>query len=317
MYTGLGGYYLPGQPEFEVLDSAARSGNSSFRRRWKHSRARRRGLFPLFISGYTGRITRRSRAWQRNHVSTYPSAVQIQTGLGIGLEPGATDQQDAVDASWVWAMRPSANMVAAGMGVDCTDLVLADKRIALAPHDETLPGSGLEIKAGTLAGAKWEFHAFSGPQRFLTITNEQTAILGLGPGWRTDHDEPPWRVEIDGDPPIVATWGRRRGRGAANSRLNAAQGVERRPPLAVGYGWVCFGSRFSGSGGRRWSDAAGLGRLSPPHFRRSSLLPQEASRRDFDADVMERSDRTEVHQRAAARTPGDLREEPSCPHRRR
>ena len=233
VYTGLGGYYLPGQPEFEALDSAARKGNASLA-----AGGNIPGLisdvFPLYVSGYTGRI-REIRAWQRNHVSTYPSAVQIQTGLGIGIEPGANEQQGAVDAAWVWAMRQSANMVAAGLGIDCTDLVLADKRIALAPHDEKLPGSGLMVKAGTVAGAQWEFAAFGGKRKFLTITNEQTAMLGLGPGWRANHEEPPWRVEIDGDPPIVATFGWPDGvePGAANSRLNAARAMNVIPRLVA------------------------------------------------------------------------------------
>ena len=233
VYTGLGGYYMPGQPEFETLDSAAREGKASFA-----AGGNIPGLisdvFPLFVSGYTGRI-REIRAWQRNHVSTYPSAVQIQTGLGIGLEPGATEQQDAVDASWVWAMRQSANMVADGLGINCTDLVLADKRVALASHDEELPGSGLLVKAGTVAGAQWEFTAFCGTRKFLTITNEQTAILGLGPGWRANHDDPAWRVEIDGDPPIVATFGWPNGvePGAANSQLNAARAMNVIPRLVA------------------------------------------------------------------------------------
>jgi 4-hydroxy-tetrahydrodipicolinate reductase len=233
VYTGLGGYYLPGQPEFETLDAAGRDGNASLA-----AGGNIPGLisdvFPLFLSGYTGRI-REIRAWQRNHVSTYPSAVQIQTGLGIGIEPGANQQQDAVDGAWVWAMRQSANMVAAGLGIECTDLVLADKRIALAPQDETLPGSGLVVKTGTVAGAQWEFAAYAGSRKFMTITNEQTAILGLGPGWRENHDEPAWKVEIDGDPPIVATFGWPEGvePGAANSRLNSARAMNIIPRLVA------------------------------------------------------------------------------------
>jgi 4-hydroxy-tetrahydrodipicolinate reductase len=233
VYTGLGGYYLPGQPEFDTLDAAGREGKASLA-----AGGNIPGLisdvFPLFVSGYTGQI-QEIRVWQRNHVSTYPSAVQIQTGLGIGLEPGANEQQAAVDGAWVWAMRQSANMVAAGLGFECTDLMLTDKRIALAKHDEELIGSGLIVKAGTVAGAQWEFAAYSGSKKFLTITNEQTAVLGLGPGWRDNHEEPAWRVEIDGDPPVVATFGWPRGvePGAANSRLNAARAMNVIPRLVA------------------------------------------------------------------------------------
>jgi 4-hydroxy-tetrahydrodipicolinate reductase len=233
VYTGMGGYYLPGQPEFETLDAAGREGNASLA-----AGGNIPGLisdvFPLFVSGYTGRI-REIRVWQRNHVSTYPSGTQIQTGLGIGLPPTAESDQSAVDAGWVWAMRQSANLVAAGLGIECTDLVLADKRIALAPEDTVLPGSGLLVAKGTVAGAQWKFVASSGGREFLTITNEQTAVLGLGPGWRANHDEPPWRVEIDGEPPIVATFGWPDGvePGAANSLLNAARAMNIVPRLVA------------------------------------------------------------------------------------
>jgi 2,4-diaminopentanoate dehydrogenase len=233
VYTGMGGYYLPGQPEFERLDAAGKAGGASFA-----AGGNIPGLisdvFPLFVSGYTGRI-RAIRAWQRNHVSTYPSAVQIQTGLGIGVPPGEDEQQAAVDNGWVWAMRQSANMVAAGLGVECTDLVLAGKRIALAEEDVVLPRSGLLVEAGTVAGAQWTFVASAGDREFLTITNEQTAVLGLGPGWRENHDEPPWRVEIDGEPPIVATLGWPDGvePGAANSLLNVSRAMNTIPRLVA------------------------------------------------------------------------------------
>jgi hypothetical protein len=233
VYTGMGGYYLPGQPEFDVLDAAAKEGEASFA-----AGGNIPGLisdvFPLFLSGYTGRI-RTIRAWQRNHVSSYPSAEQIQTGLGIGATPGDDERQAAVDGGWVWAMRQSASMVAAGLGIECTDLVLADKRIALADEDVVLPGSGLLVEAGTVAGAQWTFVATSGDREFLTITNEQTAVLGLGPGWRENHDEPPWRVEIDGEPPIVATFGWPDGveAGAANSLLNVSRAMNTIPRLVA------------------------------------------------------------------------------------
>ena len=231
VYTGLGGYFLPGQPEFDELDAAGKEGNASFA-----AGGNIPGLisdvFPLFLSGYTARI-RAIRVWQRNHVSSYPSAEQITTGLGIGLAPAAEEQAAVVDGAWVWAMRQSANMVATALGIECSDLVLAQKRIALAEADIVLSGSGLLVKEGTVAGAQWTFVAHSGDWPFLTIINEQTAVLGLGPGWRENHDEPPWRVEIDGEPPIVATFGWPDGveAGAANSLLNVSRAMNTIPRL--------------------------------------------------------------------------------------
>jgi hypothetical protein len=233
VYTGLGGYFLPGQPEFDQLQAAGEAGGASLA-----AGGNIPGLisdvFPLFLSGYTGRI-RAIRAWQRNHVSSYPSAVQIQTGLGIGVAPAATQQQEIIDNAWVWALGQSANMVATALGITCTNVVLADKRIALAEADAVLEGSGYLVRKGTVAGAQWTVVAYSGEQPFLTITNEQTAVLGLGPGWRADHEQPPWTVEIDGEPPIVATFGWPDGvePGAANSLLNTARAMNVIPRLVA------------------------------------------------------------------------------------
>ena len=140
VYTGLGGYYLPGLPEFEPLDAAGRAGNASFT-----AGGNIPGLisdvFPLFLTGYTGRI-RSIRAWQRNDVSTYESGAQIQS-LGIGKSPDDDPEiAEMIDVGFGAAMRQSANMIADGMGIECTDLVLAEKRVALASDDIVLAGFG-------------------------------------------------------------------------------------------------------------------------------------------------------------------------------
>lgn len=233
VYTGMGGYFLPGQPEYERLHAAGLKGGASLA-----AGGNIPGLIsdvlPLFLSGYTGRITH-IRAWQRNHVETYPSSAQLEQGLGIGLPPGSKENQAAVDGGWVWAMRQSANMIATAMGFECTGPVLSDKRVALAPQDVTLPTSGLRIRKGHLAGVAWTFTGYAGDHAFLTITNEQTALPGLGPGWREDHDVPPWRVEIDGMPPIVATFGWPPGvaPATANALLNAARAMNTIPRLVA------------------------------------------------------------------------------------
>jgi 4-hydroxy-tetrahydrodipicolinate reductase len=233
VYTGMGGYFLPGQPEYDALQSAGLKGNASFA-----AGGNIPGLisdvFPLFLSGYTGRI-RHVRAWQRNHVETYPSAAQLEQGLGIGLPPGSNEAEEMVDGGWVWAMRQSANMIATAMGFECTDLLLSEKRVALAPHAVTLPTSGLHIAAGHVAALQWTFSGFAGDHEFLTITNEQSAMLGLGPGWRENHEEPPWRVEIDGSPPIVATFGWPDGvaPATANALLNTARAMNTIPRLVA------------------------------------------------------------------------------------
>lgn len=233
VYTGLGGYYLPGLPEFEPLDAAGRAGNASFT-----AGGNIPGLisdvFPLFLTGYTGRI-RSIRAWQRNDVSTYESGPQIQS-LGIGKAP-ADDPEIAemIDVGFGAAMRQSATMIADGIGIECTDLVLADKRIALAPDDIVLSGSGLVVKAGTVAGIEWTFVARAGDRPFYTVSNEQTAALGLGPGWRETFEDPPWRVAIDGEPSLVATMGWPEGAppGKSTQLLNVSRAMNTIPRLVA------------------------------------------------------------------------------------
>jgi 4-hydroxy-tetrahydrodipicolinate reductase len=118
-------------------------------------------------------------------------------------------------------------MIATALGFECTHSELTRKDLVPAAQDVMLEGSGLLVKKGAVAGARWEVTGYTGDRPFVTITNEQTAVLGLGEGWRKDHEQPPYTVEVDGDPPIVATMGWPPGvePGAANSRLNSARAM--------------------------------------------------------------------------------------------
>jgi 4-hydroxy-tetrahydrodipicolinate reductase len=233
VYTGIGGYYLPRTAEFDVIDAAAREGNASFT-----AGGNIPGLisdvFPLFVTGYTGRI-RQIRARQRNDVSTYPSGVQIQS-LGIGKDVGAeAEYAQMFDAHFTSAIRQSANMIADGLGVECTDCVLAEKRTVVADDDIVLPASGLVIGRGQVAGIEWTWSATSGDHEYLKVTNQQTAALRLGPGWRETHEEPPWRVEIDGEPSIITTFGWPEGAppGESTSLLNVSRAMNTIPRLVA------------------------------------------------------------------------------------
>ncbi|MEX5637186.1 hypothetical protein [Parafrankia sp. FMc2] len=62
----------------------------------------------------------------------------------------------------------------------------------------------LKVRAGTPAGVRWTFTAYTtGDLPFFELVNEQTVRLGLGEGWRRSADEPNWRVEISGTPSIT------------------------------------------------------------------------------------------------------------------
>jgi 2,4-diaminopentanoate dehydrogenase len=239
VYSGMGGWYLPGEPEHELLAAACEEGGSTFA-----AGGNIPGLIsdvlPLFISGYTGRV-RFIRAWQSNYVSHYPSALQLQFGLGIGVEPDLTapvssePEPSEVDKAWLWGIRQSAHMVGAGLGVPVTAVRLTSKEYAATPEDMELSPSGLKVAKGTPAGVRWTYTAYTGDVPFFEIVNEQTVRLGLGEGWRVSAGEPNWRLEVTGEPDIRATVTLPdEGEGVAPvSALNAARAVNFVPRLVA------------------------------------------------------------------------------------
>ena len=124
-------------------------------------------------------------------------------------------------------------MVADGLGVECTDCVLAEKRTSLAEDDLRLEPSGLAIAKGQVAGIEWTWSATAGDREFLRVTNQQTAALRLGPGWRETFEEPSWRVEIDGEPSIITTFGWPEGApiGESTFLLNVSRAMNTIPRL--------------------------------------------------------------------------------------
>lgn len=225
VYTGLGGYFLEGEPDRELLERACRRGGSTFA-----AGGNIPGLIsdvlPIFLSGFTGQV-RSIKAVQRNHVAHYPSAAQLRDGLGLGRPPGEDEASRQLDAGWEWLMRMSAKMVAAALQIPFTELRTTDKAIGIATASVTLPGSGLVIEAGTVGGVRWSWVAWSGERPFLTIVNEQTAMFGLGEGWRRDDGDPAWTVELDASPPLIATlsWPEGESAAACNAQLNAARAI--------------------------------------------------------------------------------------------
>ena len=234
VYSGMGGWYLPGEPEHELLAAACEEGGSTFA-----AGGNIPGLIsdvlPLFISGYSGRV-RFIRAWQSNYVPHYPSALQLQFGLGIGVEPDLTATEPSeVDKAWLWGIRQSAHLVGAGLGVPVTDVRLTNKEYAATPEDMELSPSGLKVARGTPAGVRWTYTAYTGDAPFFELINEQTVRLGLGEGWRASVGEPNWRLEVTGEPNIHATVSLPdEGEGVAPvSALNAARAVNFVPRLVA------------------------------------------------------------------------------------
>lgn len=231
VYTGIGCYFLEGQPEEARLQAAGERGGASI-----CGGGNIPGLIadvlPLFLTGYTGKV-RQMRMWQRNDMKDGPSAPQIQS-LGVGFPPGEGAHSEQIDKSFANMAVQTSRLVARGMGLEWEKAWVEKVEYAVAPEDYVLEPSGLEIRKGMAAGVRWTMVATaSGGQEFYRFVNEQSTRLDHGPDWRTSYDEPAWRVEIDGDPPIVATLGWPSGTapGKACHDLNVARAMNILPSV--------------------------------------------------------------------------------------
>jgi 4-hydroxy-tetrahydrodipicolinate reductase len=231
VYSGSGGWFLEGTPEEPLLAGAAAKGNASL-----CAGGNIPGLvsdvLPAFLTGYTGRI-RQIRASQRNHVANNHSAFQLSEQLGIGRAPGASSVVERMNRGWVGVASMGSKLLAKGMGLTWESAELVDVEYALAPRREVLAASGVVIEEGSVAGVRWTMAARADGREFYRLTNEQTAMLGLGEGWRQSTEAPAWRVEIDGEPPIVCTFGWPEGvePHECNTLLNASRAMNVLPRL--------------------------------------------------------------------------------------
>jgi hypothetical protein len=243
VYSGIGGWYLPTEPEFTLIEEACTQGGSSL-----IAGGNIPGLIsdvlPLFASGYSANITKVS-AWQSDYVPNYPSAEQLSAGLGFGTQiPPVPHDPDAplsmVDELWTWGITQSAQIVAQGLGLPFDGVKITDKEFAAAPQDMVLRPSGLEVEQGTVAGVRWTFTAFSDGMPYYRLVNEQTCVLALGSDWRQSESEPNWRVRIEGSPTIDVVFGVGGSPGGPDhvADLNAARALSMFARLmAAGPGW--------------------------------------------------------------------------------
>jgi hypothetical protein len=242
IYSSIGGWYLPSEPEFDELQAAAIEGGAAL-----VAGGNIPGLIsdvlPLFASGYSAGV-RMIRATQSDHVPTYPSAAQLEQGVGFGVASPPFDptaELSVTDTMWLWGIKQSASIVAQGLGIPCDEVRITNKEYAPSPEDMTLQPSGLHIAQGTPAGVRWTFTAFSGGEAFYELTNEQTARLDLGDGWRSDESAANWRVRIEGTPSIVVEFGFPHGETEEPDHvasLNAARATNFLPRIAAAEpGW--------------------------------------------------------------------------------
>lgn len=244
VYSSHGGWYLPSEPDFDLIQRAGAEGGAAI-----VAGGNIPGLIsdvmPLFASGYSADVTF-LRCWQKDHVPNYPSAYQLGEFLGFGQEiPERIDLDGELtfaDASWVWCIGQSAQIVAQGLGIPYDETKLTNKEFIAAPEDLELEPSGLVIPKGHVAGARWTLTSYSNGKPFYELVNEQTAVLGVAPGWRASSDEPNWRVLVSGSPDIELQLGLPHSHEGADhvAALNAARAVACLPRVAATQktGWV-------------------------------------------------------------------------------
>ncbi|PAU86061.1 dihydrodipicolinate reductase [Pseudomonas sp. WN033] len=243
VYSNIGGWHLPSAPEYQMLQSAAEEGGAALM-----AGGNIPGLIsdvlPLFCTGYSTNI-RMIRAFQRNFVPHYPSAIQLGQFVGIGqpvpdsaFDPKAEPAE--VDKLWMWGIAQSARIVALGLGIPMDDLRLTNKEYGRSVQDMVLEPSGLKVAKGTAAGVRWTFTAFSRGEPFYQLINEQTTRLDIGGDWRAAADTPNWRVVIEGSPSIQCEFSLQADHSGPDdvASLNAARAVNFLPRIvAASPGW--------------------------------------------------------------------------------
>jgi len=243
VYSGIGGWYLPSTPEYQLLQDAAREGGAAL-----VAGGNIPGLIsdvlPLFCSGYSTNI-RVVRAHQRNYIPHYPSAMQMSRYLSIGQpfpdKPYDSSAQLAdIDKIWMWGIEQSARLVAQGLGIPMDELRLTNKEYCRCTEDMVLQPSGLKVAEGAVAGVRWTFTAYSEDRPFYILVNEQTTRLDIGGDWRAEENIPNWRVVIEGNPRIECQFSLQADPNGPDevAALNAARAVNFLPQvIAAPPGW--------------------------------------------------------------------------------
>ena len=180
LYTGMGAWFLEGQPEQARLRDAALKGSASL-----CAGGNIPGLIsdvlPLFLTGYTGRI-RQLRMWQRNDMASGPSAVQIQV-LGVGLPPGEGAHAEAINLGWTHSMEQSSRMIAHALGVEWQGVSLEAVEYALAPEDYLLASERPRNQEGhgrrgslDLLGTCWRTRILPAGDRAIDAARSRTRL---------------------------------------------------------------------------------------------------------------------------------------------
>jgi hypothetical protein len=200
-----GAYDLDGEPEQAQLEAAAIAGGVTLTG-GGNMPGMLQDVVPLFMSGYSTDV-RRIWARERNCHDMYASYTTMSAFYGQPMPPA--DQLAAAIGTSVpnGIYRQAANLCAKAYGLELSDFQLTNYEVVAADHDITMPGTGVHIPQGTVAGSRFEYTGFVEGEPWHVLEMEFTAELGLGPGWKESLDTPEFDIRIDGDPSQWVTWG--------------------------------------------------------------------------------------------------------------
>jgi 4-hydroxy-tetrahydrodipicolinate reductase len=198
--TTWGGWYMKYEPEFEMLEAAARQGGSSL-----VGTGNMPGLvneaMPLFLSGFQCNV---SRIWtrERNQPISNTSYDQLVGFEGISKPPPADPFDHPLVPICTWSFRQPAHLLADAFGVRLDDFRCTNADWGLATNDFYLDGIKTWVRKGTVAGFRFEFTGFVEAKPWLVHEFELVHSYDIGRGYRESPDDPEFTVEVTGTPSL-------------------------------------------------------------------------------------------------------------------
>jgi len=201
-----GAYDMTEEPDYPQLEAAAQAGGVTLTG-GGNMPGLLNDVLPLFMTGYSSQV-RRIWTRERNCHSEYRSRTMMQRFFG-----GPVPSPEEIAATLGPSPRrgyyfQAARLCARAFGLELSDFNLTKYEVAPAPHDFTMPGSGVFVAKGTAAALRYEYTGYVDGVPWHSVEMEFTATpTGLDPQWRSDPDEREFNVRIEGDPPLEVTFG--------------------------------------------------------------------------------------------------------------
>jgi len=198
--TTWGGWYMKYEPEFEMLEAAARQGGASLA-----ATGNMPGLvneaMPLFLSGFQCNV---SRIWtrERNQPISNTSYDQLVGFEGVSKPPPADPFNHPLVPICTWSFRQPAHMLRMRSAFGSTISAAPMRTGALPPRTSTSTGSRLGSARVRFRGSRFEFTGIVDGKPWLVHEFELVHSYDIGRGYRESPDDPEFTVEVTGTPSL-------------------------------------------------------------------------------------------------------------------